>query len=123
MQLKLQLASPSASASASCDVFEVQPVLVKKQPKFPTRERHMAIRRKKSSTLVFTNTPSCGCSDKQHGERLGLTKRAPLIKSTLFATSRGVINLQYTYAGCTQPALGRDSLTWLILLLPLPLYN
>ncbi|KAL7733223.1 hypothetical protein ACLKA6_004730 [Drosophila palustris] len=106
MQLQLQLASPSpsASASASCDVFEVQPVLVKKQPKFPTRERHMAIRRKKSSTLVFTNTPSCGCSEKQHDER-------------------GVINLQYTYAGCTQPALGRDSLTWLILLLPIPLYN
>ncbi|XP_034483972.1 prickle planar cell polarity protein 3-like isoform X1 [Drosophila innubila] len=72
MQLKLQLASPLASASppaTSCDVFEVQPVLVKKQPKFPTRERHMAIRRKKSSTLVFTNTPSLGSLDKQYEER------------------------------------------------------
>ncbi|XP_026847494.1 prickle planar cell polarity protein 3 isoform X4 [Drosophila persimilis] len=36
----------------SCDVFQVQPVLVKKQPKFPTRERHMAIRRKKSTAMV-----------------------------------------------------------------------
>jgi len=59
MQLKLQ----------SCDVFEVQPVLVKKQPKFPTRERHMAIRRKKSLTLAFTNTPSYGSSDKYYNER------------------------------------------------------
>lgn len=40
MQLKMQ--------ATSCDVFQVQPVLVKKQPKFPSRERHMAIRRKKS---------------------------------------------------------------------------
>ncbi|XP_062135704.1 prickle planar cell polarity protein 3 isoform X4 [Drosophila sulfurigaster albostrigata] len=53
MQLMLQ--------PTSCDVFEVQPVLVKKQPKFPTRERHMAIRRKKSSAaLGFNNTPSVG---------------------------------------------------------------
>ncbi|XP_023031868.2 prickle planar cell polarity protein 3 isoform X4 [Drosophila willistoni] len=28
--------------------MQVQPILVKKQPKFPTRERHMAIRRKKT---------------------------------------------------------------------------
>ncbi|XP_034108523.1 prickle planar cell polarity protein 3 isoform X1 [Drosophila nasuta] len=53
MQLMLQ--------PTSCDVFEVQPVLVKKQPKFPTRERHLAIRRKKSfAALGFNNTPSVG---------------------------------------------------------------
>ncbi|XP_043071234.1 prickle planar cell polarity protein 3 isoform X7 [Drosophila grimshawi] len=48
--------------SATSDVFEVQPVLVKKQPKFPTRERHMAIRRKKSSVNL---TPSGGSYDKK----------------------------------------------------------
>lgn len=40
----------------SCDVLQVQPVLVKKQPKFPTRERHMAIRRKKSTATVTPET-------------------------------------------------------------------
>ncbi|SPP85193.1 Hypothetical predicted protein [Drosophila guanche] len=40
----------------SCDVFQVQPVLVKKQPKFPTRERHMAIRRKKSTAMEKPTT-------------------------------------------------------------------
>ncbi|XP_016999768.2 prickle planar cell polarity protein 3 isoform X5 [Drosophila takahashii] len=45
-----------------CDVYQVQPKLVKKQPKFPTRERHMAIRRKKSTAMVTTtseNTAKC----------------------------------------------------------------
>ncbi|TDG52953.1 hypothetical protein AWZ03_000496 [Drosophila navojoa] len=54
---------------ASRDVFEVQPVLVKKQPKFPTRERHMAIRRKKSVGLTLNVTPSGGTDDKQFNER------------------------------------------------------
>nr|NP_001261976.2 limpet, isoform P [Drosophila melanogaster]AGB94669.2 limpet, isoform P [Drosophila melanogaster] len=45
-----------------CDDFQVQPKVVKKQPKFPTRERHMAIRRKKSTAMVTTtseNTAKC----------------------------------------------------------------
>ncbi|XP_064544445.1 prickle planar cell polarity protein 3 isoform X4 [Drosophila montana] len=61
MQLKMQ--------PASRDVFEVQPVLVKKQPKFPTRERHMAIRRKKSAALTLALTTPGGCDDKQLTER------------------------------------------------------
>lgn len=63
MQLKMQ----STSTSTSCDVFQVQPVLVKKQPKFPSRERHMAIRRKKSAAL--TQTPSVGCGEDYCDER------------------------------------------------------
>lgn len=31
-----------------CNNFQVQPIIIRKQPKFPTRERHLAIRRKKS---------------------------------------------------------------------------
>ncbi|XP_043648977.1 prickle planar cell polarity protein 3 isoform X3 [Drosophila teissieri] len=45
-----------------CDDFQVQHKVVKKQPKFPTRERHMAIRRKKSTAMVTTtseNTAKC----------------------------------------------------------------
>ncbi|KRF84140.1 prickle planar cell polarity protein 3 isoform X4 [Drosophila virilis] len=61
MQLKMQ--------RASRDVLEVQPVLVKKQPKFPTRERHMAIRRKKSAALTLALTTPGGCDDKQLTER------------------------------------------------------
>ncbi|XP_052844459.1 prickle planar cell polarity protein 3 isoform X2 [Drosophila gunungcola] len=41
-----------------CDVFQVQPQVVKKQPKFPSRERHMAIRRKKSTAMVTTTSES-----------------------------------------------------------------
>ncbi|XP_017841979.1 prickle planar cell polarity protein 3 isoform X4 [Drosophila busckii] len=52
-----------------CDLYQVQPVLVKKQPKFPTRERHMAIRRKKSNTLTLTRTPSGGSLGKQQSKR------------------------------------------------------
>uniref|UniRef100_A0A0A1WNT9 Four and a half LIM domains protein 2 n=1 Tax=Zeugodacus cucurbitae TaxID=28588 RepID=A0A0A1WNT9_ZEUCU len=37
----------------SCDEFAIQPILIRKQPKFLTRERHMAIRRKKSKTLLY----------------------------------------------------------------------
>ncbi|XP_049315451.1 prickle planar cell polarity protein 3 isoform X3 [Bactrocera dorsalis] len=36
-----------------CDEFAIQPILIRKQPKFLTRERHMAIRRKKSKALLF----------------------------------------------------------------------
>ncbi|XP_030572598.1 prickle planar cell polarity protein 3 isoform X4 [Drosophila novamexicana] len=61
MQLKMQ--------RASRDVLEVQPVLVKKQPKFPTRERHMAIRRKKSAALTLALTTPGGSDDKQSTER------------------------------------------------------
>lgn len=35
------------------DEFEVQPIVIRKTPKFPTRERHMAIRRKKSTNNSF----------------------------------------------------------------------
>ncbi|KAM7357479.1 prickle planar cell polarity protein 3-like isoform 1-T1 [Cochliomyia hominivorax] len=38
-----------------CNDYEVQPVLIRKQPKFPTRERNLAIRRKKS----FIDGPQC----------------------------------------------------------------
>lgn len=36
-----------------CDEFAIQPILIRKQPKFLTRERHMAIRRKKSKALLY----------------------------------------------------------------------
>lgn len=39
-----------------CNNYEVHPVLIRKQPKFPTRERNLAIRRKKS----FGITTHCG---------------------------------------------------------------
>ncbi|XP_034133256.1 prickle planar cell polarity protein 3 isoform X8 [Drosophila guanche] len=83
----------------SCDVFQVQPVLVKKQPKFPTRERHMAIRRKKSTAMekptTITTTggeqrktcQSCKCPREAHAiyqqqttnvhERLGFKLVSP----------------------------------------------
>lgn len=38
----------------TCDEFAIKPIFIRKQPKFPTRERHMAIRRKKS-----TMAPMC----------------------------------------------------------------
>lgn len=38
-----------------CSDYEVQPVFIRKQPKFPTRERHLAIRRKKS----YANKQRC----------------------------------------------------------------
>ncbi|XP_016965395.2 prickle planar cell polarity protein 3 isoform X4 [Drosophila biarmipes] len=49
-----------------CDVFQVQPKVVKKQPKFPTRERHMAIRRKKSTAMVTTTSEnSAKCPEQR----------------------------------------------------------
>lgn len=57
MQLKMQ--STATPTLTSCDVFQVQPVLVKKQPKFPSRERHMAIRRKKSMAPPGGNCEKC----------------------------------------------------------------
>ncbi|KAL9700944.1 hypothetical protein quinque_004385 [Culex quinquefasciatus] len=39
---------------------QVQPVLIRKTPKFPSRERHLAIRRKKSSPGTKTVTLSGG---------------------------------------------------------------
>jgi len=48
------------------DVFQVQPKVVKKQPKFPTRERHMAIRRKKSTAMVMnTSENSAKCPQQR----------------------------------------------------------
>lgn len=55
--------STATPTLTSCDVFQVQPVLVKKQPKFPSRERHMAIRRKKSMA------PPGGSCEKCSDER------------------------------------------------------
>ncbi|XP_037720858.1 prickle planar cell polarity protein 3 isoform X5 [Drosophila subpulchrella] len=82
------------------DVFQVQPKVVKKQPKFPTRERHMAIRRKKSTAMVTTTSEnsakclqqrktcqSCKCPREAHAiyqqqttnvhERLGFKLVSP----------------------------------------------
>lgn len=39
-----------------CNNYEVHPVLIRKQPKFPSRDRNLAIRRKKS----FANNNNCG---------------------------------------------------------------
>lgn len=44
-----------------CDDNQVQPIFIRKQPKFPTRERHLAIRRKKSY-LANMNLTSCNGS-------------------------------------------------------------
>ncbi|XP_068141936.1 prickle planar cell polarity protein 3 isoform X3 [Drosophila tropicalis] len=80
--------------------MQVQPVLVKKQPKFPTRERHMAIRRKKTMAkmeqehIMTTTTTeqrktcqSCKCPREAHAiyqqqttnvhERLGFKPMTP----------------------------------------------
>ncbi|XP_037881608.1 prickle planar cell polarity protein 3-like [Glossina fuscipes] len=35
-----------------CNDFEVQPIYVRKQPKFPTRERNLAVRRKKPPSVT-----------------------------------------------------------------------
>ncbi|EDW41824.1 GM25670 [Drosophila sechellia] len=49
-----------------CDEFQVQHKVVKKQPKFPTRERHMAIRRKKSTAMVTTTSEkSAKCPEQR----------------------------------------------------------
>ncbi|XP_073842155.1 four and a half LIM domains protein limpet isoform X3 [Musca autumnalis] len=40
-----------------CDDNQVQPIFIRKQPKFPTRERHLAIRRKKSYLANMNLTP------------------------------------------------------------------
>lgn len=45
-----------------CDDYQVQPIFIRKQPKFPTRERHLAIRRKKSSLMASTCCSSCSDS-------------------------------------------------------------
>lgn len=45
-----------------CDDYQVQPIFIRKQPKFPTRERHFAIRRKKSSLMASTCCSSCSDS-------------------------------------------------------------
>ena len=42
-----------------CNDYEVQPVIIHKHPKFPTRERHLAIRRRKTNALLC-----CGLCDK-----------------------------------------------------------
>lgn len=57
---------------------EIQPILVRKTPKFPSRERHMAIRRKKpllqnDKNLKNNNSPSisvqssieCDCDNQE----------------------------------------------------------
>ena len=46
---------------------EVQPMVIRKTPKFPSRERHMAIRRKKSfrnDTKAFVEC-NCDCDDEK----------------------------------------------------------
>ncbi|XP_037820186.1 prickle planar cell polarity protein 3 isoform X3 [Lucilia sericata] len=46
-----------------CNDYEVQPILIRKQPKFPTRERNLAIRRKKLCANV--SSPCSGDCEKK----------------------------------------------------------
>lgn len=43
--------SPSIEASPS--THEVRPITIRKTPKFPSRDRHLAIRRKKAATTII----------------------------------------------------------------------
>ncbi|XP_055700795.1 prickle planar cell polarity protein 3-like isoform X5 [Phlebotomus papatasi] len=43
----------------SSDTHEIRPVVVRKTPKFPSRERHMAIRRKKNIPTCCTDEKTC----------------------------------------------------------------
>lgn len=71
------IVAPVASRSMPTDgaqPLQVEPVLVRKTPKFPSRERHMAIRRKKLPTLgplpwsmphSTTASSTCCCNNTQ----------------------------------------------------------
>ncbi|XP_055841227.1 prickle planar cell polarity protein 3 isoform X4 [Episyrphus balteatus] len=58
------------------DEFEVQPIYIRKTPKFPTRERHMAIRRKKSTTNFCSGSKSC-CHSKCANEKTCQSCKCP----------------------------------------------
>lgn len=64
----LTTASHEQIATDGASTLQVYPVLVRKTPKFPSRERHMAIRRKKPTpthqpVMAAPNTATCGCAD------------------------------------------------------------
>jgi hypothetical protein len=48
----------STSPSATHTSVEVNPIVIKKTPKFPSRDRHLAIRRKKSKATNSSPTES-----------------------------------------------------------------
>lgn len=70
------IVSPVESTAMPIDgaqPIKVEPMLVRKTPKFPSRERHMAIRRKKLPTLAplpwsaprATSSSTCCCNNTQ----------------------------------------------------------
>lgn len=75
----------------SSDVFQVQPKMVKKQPKFPTRERHMAIRRKKS-TVTVTSPPEATRSPEQRWE---MGEKVARKKSEYFGSDPSQLFMSY----------------------------
>lgn len=57
----------------SSPTIQVQQKIVRKTPKFPSRERHMAIRRKKPSTMLIT-VSQCKHMGNEHCENANETQ-------------------------------------------------
>lgn len=86
---------PSSIATAT--TVEVHPITIRKTPKFPTRERHLAIRRKKATVPV----------ERHHQQEVVVGKSANNRRRwQWFACLCGVPDENYKTGGCQERFIG-----------------